>query len=81
MNCWEFRHCGRVPGGEQVDELGICPAYTAGAGHSCWLVVGTFCDGTVQGSLARKQASCMDCDFYKARLLRDHLCPVLQPLE
>ena len=26
LNCWEFMKCGRQPGGEKVDELGVCPA-------------------------------------------------------
>ncbi len=25
-NCWEVKKCGRQPGGEKVDELGVCPA-------------------------------------------------------
>jgi len=25
-NCWEFKKCGREPGGEKADRLGICPA-------------------------------------------------------
>jgi hypothetical protein len=26
LNCWEFLKCGREPGGEKADRLGICPA-------------------------------------------------------
>ncbi len=25
-NCWEIKNCGRLPGGNKVDELGECPA-------------------------------------------------------
>ncbi len=25
-NCWEVKKCGRQPGGEKVEELGVCPA-------------------------------------------------------
>jgi len=25
LNCWEFKKCGREPGGEKASELGICP--------------------------------------------------------
>ncbi len=26
LNCWEFKSCGRGPGGTAVDKLGPCPA-------------------------------------------------------
>jgi len=26
LNCWEFKKCGRQPGGPKVAELGVCPA-------------------------------------------------------
>jgi hypothetical protein len=28
LNCWEFKKCGREPGGHKVEELGVCPATT-----------------------------------------------------
>ncbi len=75
QNCWEFKKCGREPGGEKVKELGICPAATdtgcdtlndgKNAGRICWALAGTFCGGKVQGSFAQKQVSCMSCEFYK----------------
>lgn len=66
MNCWEFKKCGREKGGVKSNELGVCPAYTRGAGQACWLVAGTFCGGKVQGTFAEKEHSCMQCDFYKS---------------
>src|ERR1035437_8652565 len=65
MNCWDFMKCGRIPGGANSTELGICPAYTAGAGQACWLVAGTFCGGRVQGTFAQKETACQECEFYK----------------
>lgn len=35
------------------------------AGRSCWVVAGTLCNGEVQGSFARKYASCIECSFYR----------------
>ena len=74
-NCWEFKNCGREPGGEKVAELGICPASTnvnlnksnngKNGGRSCWPLAGTFCGGKIQGVFAKKFQSCMNCDFYK----------------
>ena len=67
--------CGRHPGGDKVDKLGLCPAaidpiydgFNQGdsAGRACWIVSGTFCDGKIQGSFADKQDSCKNCAFYK----------------
>jgi len=67
--------CGRGPKGKKIGKMGVCPA--AGerrldtvhgginSGRACWVVAGTFCGGTVQGTFARKQVACKRCDFYK----------------
>ena len=75
MNCWEFKKCGREPGGSQVDKLGVCPASTCkaanglhhgrNAGRCCWVVAGTYCNSDIQGTFAVKILNCMECDFYK----------------
>jgi len=67
--------CGRGPGGVKARSLGVCPAavetnfngFNEGinAGRLCWLVAGTFCDGTAQGSFAEKCVSCKQCNFYQ----------------
>ena len=67
--------CGREPGGEQVTELGTCPATTdtsfnglnsgINAGRICWAVAGTFCGGRVQGTFAEKRGSCISCNFFE----------------
>ena len=67
--------CGRHPGGDKVDKLGLCPTaidpiydgFNQGdsAGRACWLVSGTFCHGKIQGSFVDKQDSCKNCAFYK----------------
>jgi len=63
-NCWEVKKCGRTPGGNKVDEFGVCPAYPDN-GRACWRLAGTFCGGKVQGSSAQKLMSCVNCNFYK----------------
>jgi hypothetical protein len=75
-NCWEFKKCGREPGGNHEKELGCCPAALEqaldslhggkNAGRACWVIAGTLCEGKVQGSFAKKLAGCTACDFYKA---------------
>ena len=74
-NCWEVKKCGREPGGDNVDELGICPAASdesldgvnsgENAGRACWVVAGTLCSGEVQGTFASKIISCIRCEFYQ----------------
>lgn len=75
LNCWEFKQCGRQPGGSKAQELGICPAaveasfdginFGKNAGRICWAVAGTCCGGKVQGTFAEKRKSCTTCDFYQ----------------
>ena len=74
INCWEFRKCGRAPGGYRAKEFGVCPATTetrmngihggTNGGRSCWAVAGTFCFGEVQGTFANEFKNCMDCEFF-----------------
>lgn len=75
QNCWEFKKCGRAPGGAKVAELGVCQAAIESrmngihgginGGRTCWVVAGTLCGGKVQGSFALKMTNCKECDFYK----------------
>ena len=74
LNCWEFKKCGREPGGINSNSLGVCPASTetyldgihggTNSGRVCWIVAGTFCKGEIQGSFANKYHNCEKCDFY-----------------
>ena len=73
-NCWEYKKCGRQPEGLNVVQLGVCPAAIeesldgvhdgTNAGRACWVVAGTLCGGTVQGTFGAKYKSCEQCDFY-----------------
>jgi len=74
LNCWEFKKCGREPGGASVAKLGICIAADnqefdglnngKQGGRICWALAGTLCGGSVQGVFAEKMANCATCDFY-----------------
>ena len=74
LNCWEYKKCGRHPGGDKVKELGECKAALEkkldgvhggrNAGRTCWVVAGTLCRGEVQSTYAYKYKTCKDCDFY-----------------
>ena len=75
QNCWEYKRCGRQPGGLKTNELGVCPAATEvrvdgvnhgkNAGRCCWVIAGTLCKGEKQGLFAQKLTNCIACDFYQ----------------
>ena len=75
LNCWQFKKCGREPGGAKADLLGVCSASTEtrvtgtnrgrNGGRACWAIGGTLCGGVVQGSFASKLGNCSKCEFYQ----------------
>ena len=75
LNCWEFNNCGREPGGNQSEKLGICPAAEdidcnglnggKNGGRICWAVAGTFSGNGVAGTFAQERFSCISCNFFK----------------
>ncbi len=81
MNCWEFKRCGREPGGAMATKHGVCPAaefedahgYLGGTngGCACAFITGTFCEEIVQGTYRDKSKDCWDCEFYR-RLREEH---------
>jgi hypothetical protein len=76
LNCWEYKRCGRQPGGNRTNDLGICPVAThqelhgahggVNAGRACWAISGSLCGGKVQGTYAQKLTNCWRCDFMNA---------------
>ena len=75
LNCWEYKECGREPGGFDVSRHGECLATTSveadglndgkNGGRICWAIAGTFINGTVTGKYAGNKFSCVNCDFFK----------------
>ena len=73
-NCWDFFKCGRQPGGEKANEMGVCPATVQtslhgtnegiNGGRACWAIAGTLCKGKTQGTYAQKLGDCLRCEFY-----------------
>jgi len=74
-NCWEFKGCGREPGGKHAEQFGVCPAALPsdfdgtnrgeGGGRFCWAIAGTFCQGKQQDTFAKKLMNCLQCEFLK----------------
>jgi hypothetical protein len=64
IDCWEFNDCGRVPGGYNVKEMGLCPAgneiwcdevqKSKSSGKFCWSIA-------VDGKLCK---NCGECKYY-----------------
>ncbi|MCF6290238.1 MAG: hypothetical protein L3J03_04485 [Desulfobacterales bacterium] len=83
INCWEYRNCGREPGGRHAAASGVCSAATyaeadgfcggKNGGRSCVYITGTLCAGDVSGSYPGKLKDCLACDFY--RLLEEQHGP------
>jgi len=75
LNCWEFKDCGRQPGGMHERDLGRCPVteekrldgvhHGVTAGRACWVVAGTLCEGEMAGTFAQEIKKCEACDFYR----------------
>ena len=68
LNCWEFKKCGREPGGSRTAELGLCPAAVNPAfyavhggkngGRACWVAT----SGVVDGDVCPE---CRECEFFQ----------------
>ena len=75
QNCWEYKMCGREPGGERFKECGVCPASVEvrlngihgglNGGRSCWVVAGTLCDENEEVTADHESEICTTCDFYQ----------------
>ncbi len=59
--CWLTRRC---PAERRRD----CPAWQFDAGHLCWFINGTICEGVPQGSWKKKIKSCSQCEVYRSML-------------
>ena len=73
LNCWEFKNCGREPGGALADQLGVCPTALElrrdgdnggiAAGRVCWTVPLEKHSG--QSLKCCSDKACLTCVFYK----------------
>lgn len=76
INCWEFKRCGREPGGINSAE-GVCPVALEqradgvhdglNGGRCCWVLRDNLCQSTTEkrGKLSKaKNTECLQCDFY-----------------
>ena len=59
--CWLMRRC-------PVKRRRDCPAWQFDAGHLCWFINGTICEGSPQGSWNKKMKTCRECEVYRSML-------------
>ena len=57
--CWEIRRCS-------PDVRKQCPAWELKAGHFCWFINGTMCQGSAQRSWKAKMDLCRRCKVFLA---------------
>jgi hypothetical protein len=83
LNCWQFKACGREPGGKNAAELGVCPAaaeeradgihHGDKGGRSCWAVTGSLCKIENPGTPANEFGDCQQCSFYNMVRQEEHV--------
>ncbi|MFH1757729.1 MAG: helix-turn-helix transcriptional regulator [Pseudomonadota bacterium] len=61
--CWEIRGC--PPPTREA-----CPAWEFPAGHICWFINGTICQGKPKASWSQKMKVCRKCQVFVANLKR-----------
>ncbi len=59
--CWLTRRC-------PVERRQDCPAWQFDAGHLCWFINGTICEGSPRGTWKNKMKICRDCEVYRSIL-------------
>jgi len=57
--CWQKKEC-------DPETRNKCPAWEFQAGHICWFINGTICDGKFQESWNRKIQLCRQCAVFRS---------------
>jgi hypothetical protein len=76
LNCWEYKKCGREPGGKYVEKYGIClvaiekncDGLNGGknGGRSCWLWRESACAKIMKKSSIQNIRECRACAVYNS---------------
>jgi DNA-binding XRE family transcriptional regulator len=62
--CWLVKNCS-------METRKACPAWEFNAGHLCWCINGTICQGSPQRSWAKKIQICRKCEVFRSMLPLD----------
>ncbi|MCI5208169.1 MAG: hypothetical protein D3910_05130 [Candidatus Electrothrix sp. ATG2] len=75
LNCWEFKKCGREPGGKNITVFGVCPIPVEigfnsvnngkNGGRSCWIIRESACEPVMRKCCVQEIKECRLCDFYR----------------
>ena len=57
-SCWVLKKCSK-------ETRENCPAWEFNAGHYCWCISGTICQGKVQKSWQKKMKICRQCEMFQ----------------
>jgi len=73
-NCWQFKKCGREPGGKDALQSGICPVALEteadglhngeNGGRCCWVLTDSACQENPHDLCLETIRKCRECDFY-----------------
>jgi len=61
--CWDIRGC-------TSQTRNACPAWEFNAGHLCWFINGTICEGKAQESWPQKMKVCRKCEVFSGYMKR-----------
>ncbi|MCI5209658.1 MAG: hypothetical protein D3910_12890 [Candidatus Electrothrix sp. ATG2] len=74
MNCWEFKECGREPGGKNISVFGVCPVSVSfgfdsvnngkNGGRACWIIRESACEQIMRKCCVQEMRECRECDFF-----------------
>ena len=74
MNCWEFKQCGREPGGRNVEKYGRCSVPVSvehngmnngkNGGRSCWILREAACEKIMRACRVDEIKECRQCRFH-----------------
>jgi len=59
--CWDIVHCSS----EMRQQ---CPAWEYQAGHLCWFINGTMCQGRTQENWIKKMSTCRKCQVFQSMM-------------
>ncbi|XCN75156.1 MAG: two-CW domain-containing protein [Candidatus Electrothrix aestuarii] len=74
MNCWEFKQCGREPGGSNIEKYGSCSVPVSvehnginngkNGGRSCWILREAACEKIMRACRVDEIKECRQCRFH-----------------
>ena len=59
--CWEIKNC-------PIEWRENCAAWEFKAGHFCWFINGTYCQGQMHKSWDKKHELCRECEVYRTMI-------------